>query len=170
MLGLTQFITHVIVISMLSASTSQTKKIAQDIAKKIQRNYFKSRKGPLVIALAGDLGAGKTFFVKNFLQALGVKEKVSSPTFVLMREYKIKKSMAGSKKYTKAYHIDVYRFSDLEDLRRLKFKDVLKEKNAIVLIEWADRIKKLLPKKTIWIRFEHGAKENERMIDIGRIV
>lgn len=151
---------------MQSNSTLETKKIAKNIAERLLSHSLRSHQEPLVFGLVGDLGSGKTFFVKNFLNVLGVKAKVHSPTFVLMREYEIKKSQLAKNKYSKAYHIDVYRLNNKKDLKHLNFSEILKEKNAIVFIEWADKIKKLLPKQTTWIKFKHGDKENERIIEI----
>lgn len=144
---------------MQSASTAQTDKFAQDFAKKLARIH----RSPLVIGLTGELGSGKTFFVRSFLRALGVKERVLSPTFVLIKEYTPKHSY-----YKKVYHIDVYRLSGARDLHPLGFDELLKEEKTIVLIEWADKIKKLLPSNTIWIKFKHGKKENERTITISK--
>ena len=155
---------------MQSNSTLETKKIAKNIAEKLLTTSFKNNQIPLIVGLVGDLGSGKTFFVKNFLSALGVKAKVHSPTFVLMREYEIKKLQLAQNKYSKVYHIDVYRLNNKKDLEHLNFSEILKEKNSIVFIEWADKIKKLLPKKTVWINFKHGNLENERVIEINTIL
>ncbi|MDP1689300.1 MAG: tRNA (adenosine(37)-N6)-threonylcarbamoyltransferase complex ATPase subunit type 1 TsaE [bacterium] len=154
---------------MQSNSALETKKIARNIAERLLDTSSKVYKGPLVIGFVGDLGSGKTFFVKTFLKFLGVKEKVSSPTFVLMREYKLKTLNKFNKKYKRAYHIDVYRLNNAKDLKHLNFRELLKEKDVIIFIEWADKIKKLLPKNTVWIKFKHGNLENERVIEI-RIV
>lgn len=145
-------------------SEAETKKNIPNLLKDILILGNKHSQSSLVIGLVGNLGSGKTFFVKNLLATLGVKEKVSSPTFVLMREYALKKNKFN-KIYNRAYHIDTYRLSNVKDLQAIKLDEVLKNKNAIVLIEWADKIKKYLPKKTIWIKFRHGAKENERHIN-----
>jgi len=130
---------------MVSKSVSDTKKIAKSLALK-RKNH--------VYALVGDLGAGKTTFVRAFLRALGVKSRITSPTFLIIRSY-------GN-----IYHIDCYRIDKPSELVKLGFKEILKNKNNIVLIEWAGRIRKLLPKNTQWIYFEHGKKENERNIII----
>jgi len=114
----------------------------------------------LVIALSGNLGSGKTSFTKAFLRALGVKETVASPTFVLSREYALKRG-----RHSKAYHMDIYRLASKET-HVLELKKIFKEKNAIVLIEWAEKIKKLIPKNAIWVYFRHGKSSRERKIKV----
>src|SRR6185369_304292 len=99
-----------------------------------------------VVALVGDLGAGKTTFTQGFLKALGVKRRVISPTFLIMRPYKI---AAGA--YHRAIHIDCYRLEKPQELIVLGFKEVLAHPGHIVLIEWPELMKKYLPKDTMWI-------------------
>lgn len=117
----------------ISNSESKTKKIAAKIAKEKKGNIF---------ALTGELGAGKTVFVQGFAEGLGIKEKIISPTFVLIRQHKIPKT----KKVL--YHIDLYR---LETITDLGLKDILSDQNNIILIEWADKAEDLLPKNTVKI-------------------
>ena len=134
---------------MVSKSVSDTKKIAKSLALEGKNRVY---------ALVGDLGVGKTTFVRAFLQALGVKSRITSPTFLIIRSY-------GN-----IYHIDCYRIDKPSELVKLGFKEILNPpaggKNNVILIEWADRVRKLLPKNTQWIYFEHGKKENERNIII----
>lgn len=120
-----------------------------------------SGKSALVLALEGNLGAGKTTFTQSFAKSLGIKEKISSPTFVLMKVYKLPSSSYNLKYFV---HIDCYRLDSAKDLQHLGFKDLLMDKDAVVVVEWADRIKKILPKDTIWIKFEHGEKPDERIL------
>jgi tRNA threonylcarbamoyladenosine biosynthesis protein TsaE len=141
-----------------SKSPQETAKIARHIAKKLVKN-----EGPLVVGLVGDLGAGKTAFVNGFARALGVKRPLTSPTFLIIRSYPVK---AGS--FWRLYHVDAYRIKKISELETLGFKAVLEDEKNIVLIEWAEKIKKMLPRKTVWIKFEHGDKENERMIEINK--
>ena len=141
----------------MSSSLKDTEKIARQLARSVA---VKRRERASVIALSGNLGTGKTSFTKAFLSELGVKETVSSPTFVLSREYVLSRGKHG-----KAYHIDIYRLTEKE-AGVLELKKIFKEKNAIVLIEWAEKIKKIIPKDATWIYFEHGKTKRERIMKI----
>ena len=138
---------------IISKNNKDTQRLAAQLAKKILRSN--------VLALTGDLGAGKTTFVQGFLRALGIKGRIMSPTFLIFKPYEIK-----SKVYKKAYHVDCYRLHKPSDITKLGFKKILKNPENIVLIEWAEKIKKILPKNIVWINFFHGKKENERVIEI----
>lgn len=139
-----------------SKSAAQTKKIAGILAKEI---LVARRNSAAIIALEGNLGAGKTTFAQGFADALGIKEKVLSPTFVLLKIYKTRKS-----KRAHLAHIDCYRIGSPRELPGLGLKEISKDKDAIILIEWADRIRKLLPRDTIWIRFLYGRNIHERVL------
>lgn len=141
---------------ILSKSSKDTQKKAGDLARKILRLNLKKA---VVVALEGELGSGKTTFSQGFAKALGVKERVLSPTFVLLKIYKIK-----HKKFKHLIHIDCYRLDSAKDLLHLGFKDLLKDKDAIILIEWAERIFKILPKSAFWIKFNHTKFLNKRKI------
>ena len=125
----------------LSNSESETKKIAAKLARENKGNIF---------ALTGELGAGKTIFVQGFAKGLGIKEKIISPTFVLIRQHQIPKTRGayGTKKVL--YHIDLYRIEKINDLG---LKEIWSDPNNIVLIEWAEKLKKL-PKGTIKISIQ----------------
>ena len=130
---------------------------AARLAKRVAEK--KSLRGATVIGLVGNLGAGKTTFTQSFLKTLGVTERVSSPTFILMRPYEVK-----TKHHKLAYHLDTYRLDSVKELLALGFKKIIREPGNIVLVEWADRFKKVMPKKTIWIEIKHGKKKTERVI------
>ena len=142
----------------VSKSVKETQKIASDLARKI----IKTKKG-IVIALEGELGAGKTVFVKGFAKALGIKSKIKSPTFVLMKKYK--PETVNRKLETNLYHLDCYRVGDEKDLKIPELKEILEESHNIVLIEWAERVKKIIPKKHITVHIDH-VSEKERKITI----
>lgn len=112
-------------------SESETKKFAEWLVV-----HFTHHK-PLIIALSGDLGAGKTVFTQGFANGLRIKEKIISPTFVLIRQHQI----PNTKKIL--YHIDLYRLEDIKDLKELGLKEILSDPNNIVLIEWAEKLKEL---------------------------
>lgn len=147
-----------------SRSSSRTKKIAADLAKKIVKIPVGKR--AKTVALVGDLGAGKTTFVQGFAKALGIKNRIVSPTFIIFRNYKllVKSKARHATRYKNFYHVDLYRMNGVKELNILNFKSILHSPFNIILIEWADKIKKLLPKDTIWINLNHGRKENERII------
>lgn len=131
----------------------ETKKYAEDLAASAgaERRVF---------ALVGDLGAGKTTFSRFFLHALGVTEPVTSPTFVIMKNY----PLAGSR-FSRACHIDCYRLKNSEELLSLGFAEMMADTKTIFLIEWADRIRDVLPAEAVWIDFSH-AGEADRIITI----
>lgn len=110
-----------------------------------------------IIGLTGELGAGKTTFVQGFTQALGITEKVKSPTFLLIKQYDIGQH--------RLYHIDCYRVNDYKELLPLEIEAILREPVNIVLIEWAERIAPILPSSYISIRLEHVG-EDKRKISI----
>lgn len=116
-----------------------------------------------VLALQGDLGAGKTTFVQGFLKGLGSKRRVTSPTFVLMRRHKV-----PGGKFSDVFHIDAYRLKKPEHLAALTLDVILSGPRNVVLIEWPELAKRFLPKNTIWLKFAHGKKENERTITVVR--
>ena len=121
-----------------------------------------------VFALSGGLGAGKTTFVKGFLAGLGARGRAASPTFVIVRRHPLRVSSgrrATRPRTQNAYHIDAYRLKTPGDLAALGFDRILAGGGA-VLIEWAEKVKKLLPKGAVWVSFKHGEKENERRISV----
>lgn len=144
-----------------TSSARETKIFAQDLAKKLSKKTQK--KHALVLALIGDLGSGKTTFTQGFLRALGIRGPLTSPTFILIKRYPILKSYKLKAK-SFVYHLDCYRIKKPRELLHLGLKEILTNPENIVLVEWAERIKKVLPKNALWLKFEHGEKENERII------
>jgi len=154
--------------SCISKSEKETEKIAFKLVKKF--------KGGEVIGLIGNLGAGKTVFVRGLAKAFGIKRPIASPSFVLMKIYKIQNLKAKSQNKFKTrnlkfgvqyfLHIDAYRLKSAQDLIDVGILDWLGKKNTITVIEWANRVKKILAKNTIKIKIKFGKKENERIIKI----
>lgn len=134
---------------METKSARQTQKIAKDLLRKIP----KRRKQAFIIALKGDLGSGKTTFVQGLAKALDIKEKITSPTFVIF------------KKYNNFYHFDCYRIEKPEEILELGFKEIIQNPKNIVAIEWAERIKRIIPKDALWLKFNF-IDENKRKISV----
>lgn len=101
-----------------------------------------------VVALTGDLGAGKTTFIQGAAAALGVDERVASPTFVIQRVYDLE-----DQPFTKFVHIDAYRLDSTDELSVLGWETMLSNPGNLVFIEWADRIRDALPPHTRWLQF-----------------
>ncbi len=133
---------------ILSKSEAQTKKLAKLLAQEIIKNPLKN-KGALVIGLQGELGSGKTRFVQGFAKGLGIKQRLTSPTFVLFKRYPIPYTL-----YPNLYHIDCYRLNRPKQLLDLDFKEIISNPQNIVLIEWAERVRKILPANAVWVKFE----------------
>jgi len=128
--------------------------------KKFAANFAKKLKGGEILALVGELGAGKTTFTQGLAIGLKIKGKITSPTFVIMNEYPVApRKRAGNYKLKilnfKLLHLDAYRLKDEKDLSALGVAELLNDPNNIVVIEWADKIKKFLKKyHVIWLEFK----------------
>lgn len=144
-------------------SKNQTKKLAQLLYQAVFKEKIINNNA-LVLVLSGDLGAGKTTFARGFIRSAGIRKKIASPTFVLIKNYKLRIKNYGN--YKNIYHIDLYRLKTAKDILDLGLKEILENPRNIVLIEWPEIIKRYLPKGVIWVEFEHGEKENERQIVI----
>ena len=112
----------------------------------------------VVVAIAGDLGAGKTTLVRAIARGLGVTEPVTSPTFALVHRY------AGSA--TTIYHVDAYRLRRAADAADLGLDDMLGEADAVVLIEWPERLGEALPPPTHRITLAHDDDPLVRQLDL----
>ena len=109
-------------------------------------------KGREVLALIGPLGSGKTTFTKALAKALKVRNKVTSPTFTLMHVFEAK--LRGSKPGA-LYHLDLYRTKNFREVSALGLTEIWTKPGIVTVIEWADKIKKHLPKKTTFLYFSH---------------
>lgn len=137
---------------ILLASTQETKKLAGEIAKKV-------RPGD-VIGLYGELGAGKTTFVRFMVDAMGFSARVQSPTFVIMRKYSGEKENKG---ISHINHVDLYRITKEDELENLGLEEILEDEKAVTLIEWPEIAEPMLPKQMIKIKFEY-VDENSRKV------
>lgn len=147
------------ILDCVTKNTSQTQKLAERLAKKIISSK-PGRKGALILSLTGDLGGGKTTFLQGFARGLGIKEKITSPTFVIIKRFRL-----SGYKFQNFYHIDCYRILKTKEILNLGFKKIISNPRNIVAIEWAEKVKGLLKKKQIKIKFDFLDK-NSRKIKI----
>ncbi|MCD6429134.1 tRNA (adenosine(37)-N6)-threonylcarbamoyltransferase complex ATPase subunit type 1 TsaE [bacterium] len=146
----------------ITNSFSQTKKLGEAFAKEILLLTQKRQRG-VVLALKGDLGGGKTTFLQGFAKGLGIKEKILSPTFVIIKKYKLPTTHypLSTKLF---YHIDCYRIENKKEILHLGYKKFVADPQNIIAIEWAEKIKDIIPKDAIWIYFEFLDKNKRRII------
>jgi len=103
-----------------------------------------------ILALYGDLGAGKTTITKEVAKILGIKEKVISPTFVIMKKYKTK-----NKTFKNLIHIDAYRFDSEQEILMLGWRELIGDKDNLIILEWPEKVEKVLPKGIYSVKLEH---------------
>lgn len=107
-----------------------------------------------VIALTGDLGAGKTTLTKSIAKGLAIEDVITSPTFTIVKEYEQGR--------LPLYHFDVYRIGDIDEMYELGYEEYFYGEGVCV-VEWADLIEDIMPEDTLWIQIEYGEKEGERI-------
>lgn len=159
---------------IITQNAKETQKWGEKIAfqilnfKNISKNNQNFSKGKAtVICLEGNLGAGKTTFIQGFLRGLKLKGPFTSPTFLIMKHYRVQKNI-NKNKFENVYHIDAYRIGE-RDMLELGWEEIVFNSQNIVIIEWPEKIKKIIPKKTYWIKFEQiREREKERKIEFGK--
>ena len=148
-----------IILEKITDSVEETLKIGESLA-----DLLKDRKGTFV-ALFGDLGTGKTAFVRGFCAKLSPKDRVFSPTFAIINEY-----ITGD---VPVYHFDVYRITDDDDLYSTGFYEYLDREDGLILCEWADNITYALPPERIEVHIEKTDADlypNQRKITVKEFV
>lgn len=137
-----------------SKSTDETMMIAKEFAENLKPGK--------VIGLKGNLGTGKTQFVKGICEHFKVKEVVNSPTFILVNEYD---GTDGDLKQFKIYHFDLYRLNSASELGVIGFEEYINP-NSLVLIEWPEIAEKFLNREVEKICFDYGDGKDERVIEV----
>ena len=140
---------------IITKNAKETFEFGRKFSTEVNKFVSGEIKGGTTIALVGDLGSGKTTFTQGFAKGLGI-ERIISPTFILMRSYQGKKNL---------YHLDLYRLEGNVErqLLDLGVSDFWGKPENILLIEWAEKAKEVLPKNTVWINFKY-VDENSRKI------
>lgn len=138
--------------TFLTNNASETEKEGELLGKKI----LKEKNKRIILALFGNLGAGKTTFLKGFAKGLKIKEKILSPTFIIFRKIPVSKERVF-------FHFDCYRLKNEKDLLSLGFEEIIKNKKNIIAIEWPEKIKKVLPDNCIFIYFEFIGKDKRKI-------
>jgi tRNA threonylcarbamoyladenosine biosynthesis protein TsaE len=138
-------------------SPSQTRKTGQILAKELLKT--RPGKNATLIGLLGDLGGGKTTFLQGFARGLGIKQKILSPTFVIIKKLQIPKTIAPSSKLKikrqRLYHLDCYRIKKSKEILDLGFKEIISDPENIVAVEWVDKIMDILSKDAIILKFDY---------------
>ncbi len=132
-------------LTVVTSAPEETEKLAKDIADIVYEG--------LVICLDGDLGAGKTLFIRSLAKALGVSGEVTSPTFNLMNIYDT------DRKNFKIYHFDLYRLETSEELEEIGFYEYAEEPEGMVVIEWSDKFPEDIPDDILHIEINRGEKD-----------
>ena len=150
-------------ISIISESPKETRILAAFLTQAIlnYHYYCLNKKNALIISLEGDLGAGKTEFMKGIAESLKLKNDVLSPTFLIMKNIDLPEKYHNN--FSCLWHLDCYRLKNLKELKSLGFEDIIKDKKNLIFIEWGQKIKKLLPAKSWVIKFKTLDK-NRRLL------
>lgn len=131
---------------ILTKSSRETQALGEETGKRLF--LMRPATKALVLALSGNLGGGKTTFIQGLAKGLGVKEKILSPTFVLMRRHKT------AKRGVFFFHIDCYRMENPKEALTIGYKELLGDKNNILAIEWPEKIDRLIPSDALRINFD----------------
>jgi tRNA threonylcarbamoyladenosine biosynthesis protein TsaE len=121
---------------------------------------IEGKRETLTVGLIGELGSGKTTFTQGFAEGLGIKKRVTSPTYILMRDYSL-----DTNRFSNLYHIDLYRLEEnvSKEVEEIGIFDFWSQKGNITLIEWAERIADIMPKDSYTINFEVIDEEKRKI-------
>src|SRR4051812_11428104 len=138
-------------------SKNQVPDIVREVLKTLRA---KKGESATVVALSGDLGAGKTTLTQAIARELGIRETVISPTFVIMKIYELEKEA-----WKHLVHIDAYRLESSRELERLGWAEIIADPENLVLIEWPEKVPEAIPETAYRISLEHSSEE-ERTISL----
>lgn len=134
--------------TLYTQSAQETQSIGKDIAQSLIDQVDRGLTSlPLIYCLSGDLGSGKTTFAQGFARGLGITTRLLSPTFIIVRRYQIPNTTYWF------YHLDLYRVELEKELETLGIREILQNPQALVAVEWAEKLGDLLPQKRIDMYF-----------------
>jgi len=134
---------------MISKDVKETSEIAKKfLVKMLKKSSTKGK--ALVVCLSGDLGAGKTAFTKAIAKHLHIKNRVNSPTFVIIKKYPLK-----DKRYKVLFHLDAYRLKNEKELLHLGWEDIIGNREHLVFIEWPENVSKVIPANAKFVYISH---------------
>ncbi|MFA6973254.1 MAG: tRNA (adenosine(37)-N6)-threonylcarbamoyltransferase complex ATPase subunit type 1 TsaE [Parcubacteria group bacterium] len=154
----------------ITENFKETQKLGELLASELR--------GGEIICLSGDLGAGKTTFTQGLLKGLKVKGPYTSPTFLVMKHYRVTHNVERVSQKLKMihdprstlhaiYHIDAYRVN-AKDILNLGWEEIVADKNNVIIVEWAEKIRKIIPKSALWLQLQ-WIDENKRKIIIKKL-
>lgn len=132
---------------VVTQSPNETAKLGKELGNYL-KNQGKGKTAQRIICLYGALGSGKTTFVQGLAHSLGIKTRLLSSTFIIVRRYSI------GRKFVWFYHLDLFRIKGSQALVSLGLAEIFAEPKSLIIIEWADRLGEFLPEKRIEIHFE----------------
>jgi len=134
---------------IITKNPEETKKIGEFFSEEINKKKL-LKNGALILCLNGDLGGGKTTFVQGLAKGFKIKQRIKSPTFLIVKKYSLK-----NKRLKNLYHLDCYRIQKPQELIDLGFEEIIGDENNLVVVEWAEKIKKILSfENVIFFKFE----------------
>ncbi len=142
--------------SVITHSLEET----QNFAKEFLQSLKLQESEATIVGLYGNLGAGKTTFTQAIAKELGIKEAITSPTFVIEKIYEIKHN-----NFARLIHIDAYRLEGGNELQNLNFEEIVSNKNNLIFIEWPENVKDILPENHIKL-FCEFVDESSRKFEV----
>jgi len=138
----------------VSKNEGDTKKIANEFVENLFKTRAKAVKKATIVALHGDLGSGKTTFTKAVACVFGVRNTITSPTFVIEKTYKIQGKPSKVSGFSQLIHIDAYRLEKSSDLDVLGWEEMTAVSENLIFIEWPEKVKGAIPRDAQKIRFK----------------
>jgi tRNA threonylcarbamoyladenosine biosynthesis protein TsaE len=131
---------------VISNNPEETMQVAMELGRRLRDGE--------VVALVGELGTGKTTFVKGLAQIFFIPEEILSPSFLLARTYRGKRTL---------HHLDLYRVRNIEELVEVGLTDLLPPEEGVTAVEWADRFPQIIPKDAVWVVLEHEGGDRRKI-------